>query len=134
MGRISLEHLVATVEKSMECAQMEAREKITQVVTKARKEDPSFFALPYNPFNLEDETDSDEDDETESENRSKIWFSALKASTGPTAKELLKIKKELYSKIQQAMDEFRAVTSSDITPSPPFAPLYCRILQLEYII
>jgi hypothetical protein len=53
MGRISMENLVATVEKKMEDAQMEAREKLTVLIKRAKTEDPLFFSIPFNPFNTE---------------------------------------------------------------------------------
>jgi len=43
MGKISLENLVANVEGQMANAQLEAREKISVAVQRAKKEDPLFF-------------------------------------------------------------------------------------------
>jgi len=95
-----------------------------------------FFNIPFNPFNLEYETDSDDEDEVEMEKRAKFWFAGLKASTGPTAKEILKIRKDLYTKVQLAMDEFKTFTPPDtaITSNSLYSSLYCRILQLEFIV
>jgi len=134
MGRLSLQQLVYSIDKAIENQQLEAREKISEVVRRAKKEDPIFFEIPYNPFNPENEVDSDEEEEEEDEKAMK-WFSGLKSSTSPTAKEILRIRKELYKKVQILLDEFKQSSPiCSITPTSIFASLYCRLLQLENIV
>jgi len=138
MGRLSLEQLVWTIDKDIERFQVEAREKVLRAVRKAKTEDPAFFDIPYNPFSAE-ETDSDEEGEDEEEegdeDKSVRWFSGLKASNSPAAKEILKIRKDLYKNVQNSLDDFKSLTSPLITISPTsvFSSLYCRLLQLENI-
>jgi len=53
MGRVSLEQLVWTIDKAVERDQLEARDKIYEAVKRATKDDPTFFAITFNPFNHE---------------------------------------------------------------------------------
>jgi hypothetical protein len=147
MGRVSLELLVHTVDNAIKRDHLEAREKIFELIKKARKEDPEFFEIPFNPFNTvcdpshmccnycfvlvrqngcaallmctsQDETDSEEEDDDDE--RAHKWYlvslatlstrscthvqrfrlAGLKTSSSPTAKEVLKIRKELYRRVQ----------------------------------
>jgi len=130
--------LVQTIEQQIQLHQDVARARILELIKRARTEDPNFFKIPFNPFNAE-ETDSDEDEDEEAEEeRSSKWLSSLKASHSPTAKELLKIRKELYERVHASLDEFRYHAAPDaasaIPPPDIFSSLYCRLLQLEYIL
>jgi len=135
MGRVSLEQLVKTIDDTIAREQEEAKKKIYDIVVRAKKDDPQFFEIPFNPFSDESEFESDEEEEEEEEKSGK-WFSSLKASSSPTAKEILKIRKELYKKVQIALDDFKQYTSplTTISPTSVFASLYCRLLQLEHIV
>jgi len=134
MGRVSLEQLVWTIDKAVERDQLEARDKIYEAVKRATKDDPAFFEIPFNPFNHEVDTDSEEEEEEEEE-KSLRWFSGLKSSPSPTAKEILKIRKELHKKVQQSLEEFKSTSPlTTITPTTLFSSLYCRLLQLDNIV
>lgn len=117
------------MDKKIEKYQNEARDKIFQILKKAKKEDPSFFEIPNNPFTEED-TDSDDDEE-----KTEKWIYCLKVSSNPFAKEILKIRKELLKNVQNCFDEFgNYVPLSAInSTSTIFSSLYCRLLQLEHI-
>eukprot|EP01114_Cavostelium_apophysatum_P010212 TRINITY_DN236_c1_g2_i1.p1 TRINITY_DN236_c1_g2~~TRINITY_DN236_c1_g2_i1.p1 ORF type:complete len:137 (+),score=30.52 TRINITY_DN236_c1_g2_i1:70-480(+) len=136
MGRISLEQIVYTVDRQIEQDQVEARNKIFELILAAKKEDPPFFEIPYNPFVEDDENEEiDEDDDEEEEQRSLRWFAGLKASSSPTAKEILKIRKELFKKVSASLDQFRYNSPiTNITPNSIFASLYCRLLQLDHVV
>mmetsp|Transcript_15845 Transcript_15845/g.22064 ORF Transcript_15845/g.22064 Transcript_15845/m.22064 type:complete len:137 (-) Transcript_15845:217-627(-) len=136
MGKLSIDFLIADVDQTIEKYQLETRAKIYALVKRAKTEDPAFFNIPYNPFNWSNNCESDEEDEERTEaEKAELWYNALKASSNPTAKQILFLRNQLFKNVHAALDEFKMTAPNpSITPNGIYGRLYARLLQMEYII
>eukprot|EP01132_Coremiostelium_polycephalum_P002307 gene2307-2846_t len=129
MGKISMDILVYNTSESIRQKQEIAKEKIVNLIIKAKHKEP----LLYNYIKQIQEDDNDE----------KEWITKLNEEfkqTSYTANKILLIRRELCTSIQKELDSFREIANQDqsqagkqlnINSSPIFAPLYTRLLQLE---
>eukprot|EP01112_Ceratiomyxa_fruticulosa_P009223 TRINITY_DN2402_c0_g2_i2.p1 TRINITY_DN2402_c0_g2~~TRINITY_DN2402_c0_g2_i2.p1 ORF type:complete len:143 (+),score=18.51 TRINITY_DN2402_c0_g2_i2:310-738(+) len=136
MGRVHIESLVCTIEREIEQEQEKAKQLIQEIVLNARKNDPLFFQIPYNPFSSEESSFCDMFDVGNNEDdHAKLWLIHLRkaAEISPTAQKILTVRKNLCLAVQSQLDEFKLYAGSDsiMHHGNVFAPLYCRLLMLE---
>ncbi|KAF2076620.1 hypothetical protein CYY_002106 [Polysphondylium violaceum] len=132
MGRYSIELLVYTTSEKIKIHQEMAKKKILKLILKSKITEPVLF----NYIKQIQEDDSDD----------REWNTKLNEEfkqTSYTANKIIAIRKDLCLAITNELEIFKetmilqadndksSYLEMNINTSPIFAPLYCRLLQLE---
>ncbi|EFA78610.1 hypothetical protein PPL_08065 [Heterostelium album PN500] len=127
MGKLSVDLLVVNTADLIRMKQEEARDSIVGLILAAKISEPQLYEYYREMISRDDCKDL-------------VPCLSEKFSNNMTTVRILTIRKELCASVQKILDEFRESIQEDcsqssrelaINTSPLFAPLFCRLKQLE---